>query len=318
MGSKLKARCALLLLGCLCTSPAMAQDQAIGGRLRDRLRARMAKAKDQGTAEGTLEGTLEHTFKCTNYKIANLDVAVWKPQVEGKAPLVVFSHGFGGKNTQTAFLMKAMAQAGYLVVAPNHNDANFSMATHFRPQENFTKVDAWSDKTYIDRQRDIVNLLEALHKDPSWDKQIDWSEMALCGHSLGGYTVLGLAGAWPSWKIAGVKGVIALSPYTSPLNQKGSLNKLNVPVMYQGGTRDTGCTPSVKRPGGAFSKTGSPAYFVEFDQFTHFTWTDFNRDKDKQDLINYYCIAFLDKYVKGKSDTRLEIKLPGVSELETK
>ena len=32
----------------------------------------------------------------------------------------------------------------------------------------------------------------------------------LAGHSLGGYTVLALAGAWPSWKLANVRAVLAL------------------------------------------------------------------------------------------------------------
>lgn len=254
----------------------------------------------------------------TKYSIAGLDVAVWKPRLSTKAPLVIFSHGFRGSKTQSAFLMKALAQAGYLVLAPDHHDAGMFGHLDPRPQQSFAKPNQWTDQTYIDRHDDIVKLLAALRADPSWDKQIDWSKMALCGHSLGGYTVLGLAGARPGWKLNGVKAVIALSPYVTPYNLSGSLKNLNVPVMYQGGTRDPGCTPFVEGSDGAYSKSSSPAYFVDFNGFNHFSWTGFNQDRQKQEPINYYCIAFLDKYLKGSNDDRLSKKLPSVVELSAK
>lgn len=59
-------------------------------------------------------------------KLAGRDVALWKPSgpaPETGYPIIVFSHGFGGCNTQSTFLMEALAQAGYLVLAPNHKDA---------------------------------------------------------------------------------------------------------------------------------------------------------------------------------------------------
>jgi predicted dienelactone hydrolase len=302
---------------------ALAQNQDLGDRLRDRLKERMAQKNTEDATDAqdsNHAGKAKNSTDYTIYKIAGLDVAVWKPQVAGKAPLVIFSHGFGGSNTQSKFIMQAMAQAGYLVVAPNHHDAHCLREGHFQPEVSWTKPAQWSETTYRDRHQDIVKLLQGLHSDPSWDKQIDWSKLALCGHSLGGYTVLGVAGAWPSWKIEGaeIKGVLALSPYCMPFVDHGALDHLNLPVMYQGGTKDTGLTPYVKRPGGAFSKTSSPAYFVEFDQVTHFSWTSFNRNKEQQDLINHYCVAFLDKYVKGSPDTNLQTKLPGVTDLEEK
>ncbi|CAN5368153.1 hypothetical protein BH10CYA1_BH10CYA1_19780 [soil metagenome] len=276
-----------------------------GGSFRERLRENLGK---------------RDLVDCTKFQIAGLDVAAWKPSVAGKAPLVIFSHGFGGSKTQSASIMKAMAEAGYLVIAPNHRDADGSTDTHYRPQVSFSKFNEWSDKTYIDRHDDIVNLIRALHADTTWDKQIDWAKIALCGHSLGGYTVLGLAGAWPSWKIPGIKAVIALSPYTLPFtfNKAAALDNLQTPVMYQGGTKDFGITPFVKKPGGAYSKTSSPACFVEFDQFNHFSWTNFNRDAEKQNETNYYCVAFLDKYLKGDDGGRMGKKLPGVVAFEAK
>src|SRR6185369_13906011 len=104
---------------------------------------------------------------------------------------------------------------------------------------------AWSDATYKDRADDIRSLLSALKADPGWSKSIDWSKVSLAGHSLGGYTVLGLGGAWLKWKLPEVKAILALSPYCSPFVEKGNLGAITVPVMYQGGTRDFGITPTV-------------------------------------------------------------------------
>jgi Dipeptidyl aminopeptidases/acylaminoacyl-peptidases len=58
--------------------------------------------------------------------VAGRDVAVWKPLrtlPPNGYPLTVFSNGFTGCNTQTKFLMQALAKAGYWVLAPNHKDA---------------------------------------------------------------------------------------------------------------------------------------------------------------------------------------------------
>lgn len=277
-----------------------------GTAIREQLRPRQSKGLNEGWEK---------------YQIADLSVAVWKPpHTTYKAPLVIFSHGFGGNSTQSSSIMEAMADAGYLVISPDHRDAYGSPETHYRPQVKFSEVHSWNDTIYIDRHDDIVKLIAALQADPTWNKQIDWTKMGLVGHSLGGYTVLGLAGAWPSWKIPGIKAVIALSPYTMPFtaNSTGALNRLQTPVMYQGGTKDFNITPHVKKPGGAYSKTSSPACFIEFDQFNHFSWTNFNFDPEKQRRTNYYCVAFLDKYVKGRDDGRMGKTLPGVVAFEVK
>src|SRR5471030_3184572 len=87
--------------------------------------------------------------------IAGRDVAVWKPAGAAAVagyPVVVFSHGYGGNNTQSTFLMEALAGAGYLVVAPNHQDARtgwypgkFLLGPLFnRPEESFRKQEEWT------------------------------------------------------------------------------------------------------------------------------------------------------------------------------
>jgi pimeloyl-ACP methyl ester carboxylesterase len=213
--------------------------------------------------------------------------------------------------------MQAFAKAGYLVMAPNHKDAVISgPRTGKQPAIAFKDASDWNDNTYRDRHDDIVGLIDQLKKDPLWKKRIDWSKVALCGHSLGGYTVLGLAGAWPSWKQKGIKAVLALSPYTEPYVVKGDLGNINIPVMYQGGRRDFGITPIVKNS--AFAKTSSPAYFVEFNNMGHLGWTNYDQDPKERALIAYYCLSFLDKYLKHDPLANPEKKQLGVSEIRSK
>jgi predicted dienelactone hydrolase len=56
-------------------------------------------------------------------QVSGLDVAVWLPSSgSGPHPFVLFSHGFGGCKTQSSYLMRALAQRGILVAAPDHKD----------------------------------------------------------------------------------------------------------------------------------------------------------------------------------------------------
>jgi predicted dienelactone hydrolase len=234
-------------------------------------------------------------------EIAGLHVTVWSPSSEaGKAPTLIFSHGFHGCATQSRFLMEAFASAGYLVLAPNHRDATCNNGTARwveRPTAPFGQPDTWNDTVYRDRADDIGKLVSALATDERFRARADLQRLGLVGHSLGGYTVLGLGGAWPSWKLDGVKAVLALSPYTNPFVVNKTLAHLAAPVMYQGGTWDYGVTPTVSRAGGSYDLSPAPKYFVEFTNAGHFVWTDL-RAADHDGIVAYG-IAFLDRYVKG-------------------
>lgn len=252
--------------------------------------------------------------------VGGINVVVWDPaRITGSSapsPVVIFSHGYHGLNSGSAFLMKALAQEGYLVIAPNHRDALFNGRT--RKQIQFNRPNDWSETTYKDREHDIQQLIFALHNDANWNAKIDWSKLALVGHSLGGYTVLGLAGAWPSWKLPGVKAVLALAPYTNPYLTRDRLSGLNVPVMYQCGTRDTFINMFVKGRNGAFSQTSSPSVYVEFEDASHFAWTDLNISRKRRELVCHYSVEFLNKYVRGNADAKPEERLDGVSTLQAK
>lgn len=235
-------------------------------------------------------------------QIAGLTVAIWAPDraLGEPLPTVIFSHGFHGCATQSRFLMRAFAEAGYLVFAPNHRDATCNGGTARRldpPQAPLAHPEAWDPNSFRDRGEDITHLLAALRSDPEFSRITDWQRLALVGHSLGGYTVLGLAGAWPSWRMSGISAVLALSPYAQPFVVRRDLSGIAAPVMYQGGTRDFGITPAIDKSGGAYALSPAPKYLVEFDGAGHLAWTDIGL-MARRPIVDY-SLAFLDRYVKG-------------------
>jgi predicted dienelactone hydrolase len=233
--------------------------------------------------------------------VAGLHVTLWSSQPDSVAqPVLIFSHGFHGCATQSSFLMEAFAAAGYLVLAPNHRDAvcNGGAARETEPPAlPFREFGRWTDATYRDRADDIRAIVDALRTDERLRTRADVSRLGLVGHSLGGYTVLGMGGAWSTWKLDGVRAVLALSPYSMPFVAARTLRDLSSPVMYQGGTLDIGLTPVLRRPGGAYAQSSSPKYLVEFRGAGHLAWTDV--DNVDRDAIAGYAVAFLNRYVKG-------------------
>jgi len=150
---------------------------------------------------------------------------------------------------------------------------------------------------FRDRADDIRRLLAAIRIDDRFRTHVDLSHLGLVGHSLGGYTVLGLSGAWASWKMPGISAVLALSPYAEPFMEQRTLSGLSVPVMYQGGNFDFMKMPGMHKTSGAYDQSPSPKYFVEFDLASHWAWTNFGFGVHDQ------IAAYLDPYVKSGNFT---------------
>lgn len=251
--------------------------------------------------------------------IAGLEVAVWMPagNVPRPMPAIVFSHGYRGCNTQSSFLMRALADKGYVVLAPNHRDAACTRSNRAKPAElRFDKPGAWNEHSYEDRRDDLAKLLDALQKEVPWSSLVDKAKLGLAGHSLGGYTVIGLAGGWESWKRKDVKAVLAMSPFVEPFIRHGALDRIDAAVMYQGGTADLTITPSLRRPAGAYDKTPAPVYFVELKQASHLAWTDLV--PKVQATVVHYAIAFFDAQLRGAAPAPLRERFGDAADVRWK
>jgi len=99
-------------------------------------------------------------------------------------PLILLSHGSGGSGQQLAWLGTALAKAGYMAVAVDHPGNNF--------------IDGNTPEGFVlwwERATDLSNVLDALLADPELAPHIDDSRIGAAGFSIGGETVLALAGA---------------------------------------------------------------------------------------------------------------------------
>ena len=244
-------------------------------------------------------------------RIGGVDAVVWSSSDApfDPQPVVVFSHAMHMCPTQSRYLTRALADAGYLVIAPKHADSNCTLSIPELSRMGFKPSLMWSDDDFRDRADDIRKVVTALPGDARFRDVVDVGRLALVGHSLGGYTVLGLGGAWPSWRLPGVRAILAFTPYSLPFQRSEGLRKLSAPVMYQAGTLDQVFTLPLNLSG--YDQSPAPKYFVEFTTAAHLSWTDLSFGG--HDPIVDYALAFFDHYVKGvPARAELRTKLPGV------
>jgi predicted dienelactone hydrolase len=97
-------------------------------------------------------------------------------------PLVVLSHGYGGSWRNLAWLAGQLVGQGYVVAAPDHPGT-----TTFDMQPAGTLA-LW------ERPGDITRVIDHLLADPTLAGLIAANRIAAIGHSLGGWTVVELAG----------------------------------------------------------------------------------------------------------------------------
>ena len=99
-------------------------------------------------------------------------------------PLVLLSHGTGGSAIQMMWLGYYLAARGYIVAAVNHH-GNTSSEKQLFPQGFLL---------YWERAKDLSVVLDKLLADPIFGARIDRNRIAAAGFSLGGYTVISIAG----------------------------------------------------------------------------------------------------------------------------
>jgi predicted dienelactone hydrolase len=102
----------------------------------------------------------------------------------GTYPLIALSHGTGGSALQMAWLGTYLAARGNIVVAVNHPGNN---ATAPYTPQGF--VEWW------ERARDISTVMDTMLADRRFGSKIDRDRIGAAGFSLGGYTMMELAGA---------------------------------------------------------------------------------------------------------------------------
>ncbi|MES0879251.1 alpha/beta hydrolase family protein [Roseibium sp. SCP14] len=102
---------------------------------------------------------------------------------DGSYPLLVVSHGMYGNTFNQAWLGSELARRGFVVAMINHPGTSSFLRAPDQARE------LW------ERPNDLSRLITYLIEDSPFKDRIDSSRIYAAGHSLGGFTVMLLAGA---------------------------------------------------------------------------------------------------------------------------
>jgi predicted dienelactone hydrolase len=158
-----------------------------------------------------------------------LEVSIEAPLAPGPFPLALISHGSGGSPLLYRSLSLLLARNGFIVALPRH------------PGNTLGDNDrAESEEILRERPRQLVALLDALLGDVMLAAAIAAEPVTAIGHSLGGYTVLSVAGAQP-WSRARqpipvahdsrIGALVLMAPACGPFLAPRSLAALSAPIL---------------------------------------------------------------------------------------
>ncbi len=244
-------------------------------------------------------------------------------------PLLVFSHGYGGSGLSAAFLFEKLAARGWIVAAPDHRDKHSAVRIRtgrnkdldriafLRNAENISNSDAAHRDQYLYRVDELRAVLDGMVKSAQFGTLIDTDRIAVGGHSLGGFTALGVCGTIEGKQDSRVKAVLLFSSGAGGyLYREDELARVKVPSFYIYGEREK----DQKRNKNTMAELADkiwrnlppPKYLLELKGGNHFSFNNnfsarvgssFLGGHEKQfDVIRSYSIAFLEKYVAGRED----------------
>lgn len=98
-------------------------------------------------------------------------------------PLVVLSHGYGGSWRNLNWLAAELVGQGYIVAAPDHPGTT-----------TFNRDKAQAAQLW-ERPYDLSRVIDAVTEDSTLAGKVEPKRIAAIGHSLGGWSVVALAGA---------------------------------------------------------------------------------------------------------------------------
>ncbi|AFY93446.1 alpha/beta hydrolase [Chamaesiphon minutus] len=231
------------------------------------------------------------------------DIYLPQTTATNPVPIIVISHGVAGDRTTFGYLAEHLASYGFAVAAIEHvgGDAN-------RFRQYFSGLAPAPKATeLLERPRDVSFVLDEIQRQGKSDPtlgRVDVERVGLVGYSLGGYTVLALAGAEIDFdrvkrdcnpnrslnlsvllqcranelkpqryalKDPRVKAIFAISPLNSTIFGKRGMGQIRLPVFMMGGSDDL-VTPAVPEQIYPFTWLQTPdKYLAILEKGTHFS-----------------------------------------------
>jgi len=165
-----------------------------------------------------------------------IEVGVNAPVAEGRYPLVVVSHGSGGYHLLYRSICIVLAKGGYVVAMVQHHGNN----------RNNNEL-AGTHRNLANRPRHVRLTIDAVSQAPELVYQVDSSNVAIIGHSMGGYTALAVAGGKPCSERGEsievipdprVRALVLMAPATAWYRPLDSLRSITIPVLIFLGEHD--------------------------------------------------------------------------------
>ncbi|MFQ3546327.1 alpha/beta hydrolase [Halobacillus rhizosphaerae] len=173
----------------------------------------------------------------------SLEVAKNAQPQEKVFPLVILSHGTGGTPLVYRTLARHLARNGFIVAMPEHPYNNVK-DNHLENSIELLEC----------RPGNITQTIDCLANDRNFKSFVNFDDIALIGHSMGGYTAMAAIGGVPAtlpWETDDqipkvidveveerVKKVILLAPALGWFRSEGALDRINLPILLITGEKD--------------------------------------------------------------------------------
>ena len=158
-----------------------------------------------------------------------IDVSPDAAVAKGQLPLIVVSHGTGGSHLLYRTFSTHLAKSGYIVALLEHPGNN----------RNNNELDG-THQNLVNRPRHVRLTIDAVSSHAPLSSCVQPNNVAIIGHSLGGYTALAVAGGTP-WsptrqRIAvgpdpRIRALVLLAPATAWYLPHDSLCQVTVPIL---------------------------------------------------------------------------------------
>jgi predicted dienelactone hydrolase len=246
------------------------------------------------------------------------DAPLW-PDATSRFPVLLFSHGYGGSPISSDYIaaVRVFASYGYVVAAPFHGDFRISdlslddfgdvvqIATHLK---DFLALQAL-------RPLSMSATIDLLLAHPHWRDRVDAGRIGAFGASLGGETVMLMAGAGMttsfglSWTQVTndprLKAAVGYVPYFGQVffpafgRDQHGLDGIALPYLAISGTADT--TAPIAATIEGIGRLSGPRELVALEGVQH------GFDVPSTNDIFTWSVTFLDAHVRGDPQARARL-----------
>jgi len=230
-------------------------------------------------------------------------------------PVLVFSHGLNGSPISNDYIeaVAVFASYGYVVVAPFHGDPRFSNLKVDDLKDAVTVLANLPDFVALQalRPRAVSAALDLVLAHPQWRDHVDTTQIGGFGASMGGETMLLLAGARLTSSLnlestqvtidPRIKAAVGYVPYFGQVflpafgRDEQGLDNVAMPYLGIAGTADTTAPIVVTAQG--MRRLAGIRELVALTGVTH------RFDVPSSDDIFTWSLLFLDAQVRGNSAT---------------